>query len=197
MKLKTLLSIILLSALVLVVIFDLIRSESNSDAAIEGEKPQAATSSQEEAAETANSGLQKGDVAPEFTLNNLQGEPVSLSDFRGKKVILNFWASWCGPCKEEMPVMQQFYEENQQNDVEVVAVNLTFFERNREAVHQFVEEYGLSFPVLLDEDKKQQETYQAVTIPTSYFVDSKGVIQQKFIGPMTIEYMRETVEQME
>ncbi|WP_165820883.1 redoxin domain-containing protein [Pueribacillus theae] len=142
------------------------------------------------------SGLKIGEMAPDFTLNDMQGNPVSLSDFRGKKVILNFWGSFCGPCREEMPAMQKFYETYKEKDVEVVAVNLTYFERKREEVDQFVEEFGLTFPIPLDEKGKQKEVYKIIPIPTSYFLDEKGIVQQVHFGPMTYEFMEETIKNM-
>ena len=78
------------------------------------------------------SALREGAEAPDFELTTLEGETVKLSDYRGKKVILNFWATWCPPCKAEMPHMQNFYEENKDKDVEIVAVNLTNMDKGSE-----------------------------------------------------------------
>lgn len=141
-------------------------------------------------------GLKIGEIAPDFTLTNLEGQEISLSDFRGKKVVLNFWASWCGPCRKEMPAMQKFYEAYKDKNVEVIAVNLTHFERKREHVDEFVNEFGLTFPIPLDVDNEQYETYNVLTIPTTYFLDENGVIKERHLGPMTYEFMKNTIEKM-
>lgn len=141
-------------------------------------------------------GFKEGERAPGFTLNDLQGNKVSLEDFRGKKVILNFWASWCGPCRDEMPDMQEFYEEKKDQNIEVVAVNLTHFERNRDEIEQFVSEFDLTFPIPLDEGGHQKEVYQVINIPTSYFLDEEGIIKHVYRGPMTKAYMEDKINEM-
>lgn len=141
-------------------------------------------------------GLQPGESAPDFTLTTLSGEQLSLSDLRGKKVILNFWATWCGPCRAEMPDMQKFYESHQ-DEVEILAVNVTESEASAENVDLFVEDYGLTFPILLDEKSQVVTTYQALTIPTSYLIDSNGVIQNRMIGPMNYDWMKQATAAME
>lgn len=139
-------------------------------------------------------GIEIGKVAPDFELSKLDGTKVKLSDLKGKKVILNFWATWCGPCQREMPDMQEFYNQYQK-DVEILAVNYTASEgsEGQEKVRKFAEEKGVTFPILLDTDIKVTTTYKVITIPTSYFVDTEGVIQDKFIGPMTVKEMEKRV----
>ncbi|HSP21696.1 MAG TPA: redoxin domain-containing protein [Planococcus sp. (in: firmicutes)] len=126
----------------------------------------------------------EGQAAPDFELTSLDGEAVRLSDYRGKKVILNFWATWCPPCKAEMPHMQKFYEANKDKGIEVLAVNLTSIDKGEESVHAFVEEFGLTFPIPMDRDGTLGPQYQAVTIPTTYIIDTEGIIQKKIVGPM-------------
>ncbi|MEH6890209.1 TlpA disulfide reductase family protein [Bacillus sp. JJ864] len=142
----------------------------------------------------AQNGIEIGKVAPDFELSKLDGTKVKLSDLKGKKVIVNFWATWCGPCQREMPDMQEFYSKYQK-DVEILAVNYTASEGTdgKEKVRKFAEEKGVTFPILLDTDIKVTTTYKVLTIPTSYFVDTKGVIQDKFIGPMTVQEMEKRV----
>ncbi|PEA53371.1 thiol:disulfide interchange protein [Bacillus pseudomycoides] len=142
----------------------------------------------------AQNGIEIGKVAPDFELSKLDGTKVKLSDLKGKKVIVNFWATWCGPCQREMPDMQEFYNKYQK-DVEILAVNYTASEGTdgKEKVRKFAEEKGVTFPILLDTDIKVTTTYKVLTIPTSYFVDTKGVIQDKFIGPMTVQEMEKRV----
>ncbi|WP_409251986.1 peroxiredoxin family protein [Bacillus sp. SCS-153A] len=140
----------------------------------------------------------EGDAAPDFTLMTLEGKEVSLSDYKGKKVILNFWATWCPPCKAEMPHMQEYYEEyHKKANVEMLAVNLTTIDEGKTAIKEFVEEYGLTFPILLDEEGTQGTIYKAQTIPTSYMIDTNGIIQHKILGPMNKEMMIQLVKSMD
>lgn len=132
----------------------------------------------------ANEGLNKGEQAPDFELTTLEGEPIRLSELQGKKVILNFWATWCPPCKAEMPHMQNFYEDYAETEnVEIVAVNLTSGDREA-SVEEFVKDYGLTFPIPMDVEGEVGQKFQAVTIPTSYIIDTNGLIQHKIVGPM-------------
>ncbi len=143
-------------------------------------------------------GLSKGDKAPDFGLTTLGGEKVKLSDYKGKKVILNFWATWCPPCKAEMPHMEKYYEKNaDKENVEILAVNLTSMDKGEKKVKEFVDGYGLTFPILLDAEGKIGEEYQAFTIPTTYMIDTKGNIQHKIVGPMNEDMMGKMVAGME
>lgn len=188
MKIKTILAVILLTVLAIFVVREIV--VSNEDDKNLNDEQIESTADMEAIQET---GLQIGETAPDFTLTNLQGDEMTLSNFRGKKVVLNFWASWCGPCRSEMPDMQKFYEATSDKNIEVLAVNLTHFERQREHVDEFVKEFGLTFPIPLDVDNKQYEAYKVLTIPTTYFLDEQGIIQQKHLGPMTYEFMEEII----
>ncbi|PFO53713.1 thiol:disulfide interchange protein [Bacillus cereus] len=145
----------------------------------------------------ARNGIEIGKSAPDFTLTKLDGTNVKLSDLKGKKVILNFWATWCGPCQQEMPDMEAFYKEHKEN-VEILAVNYTPSEKGggEEKVSNFVKEKGITFPILLDKNIDVTTAYKVITIPTSYFIDTKGVIQDKFIGPMTQKEMEKRVAKL-
>ncbi|PFG04688.1 redoxin domain-containing protein [Bacillus sp. es.034] len=146
----------------------------------------------------AEQGLTKGDRAPDFTLTTLDGKEVKLSDYQGKKVILNFWATWCPPCKAEMPHMEQYYEKKAKKEkVEILAVNLTSQDEGEKAVQQFVDGYELTFPILMDEKGDIGDEYRAFTIPTTYMIDTNGLIQHKIVGPMNEEMMGKMVEGME
>lgn len=138
-------------------------------------------------------GLNEGNIAPDFQLINLEGKEMKLSDLQGKKVILNFWATWCPPCKEEIPDMQKFYEEHGEGNeqVEILAVNLTYSERNKADVEKFAKNYQMTFPILLDTNEEISDLYQVFTIPTSYLIDSKGIIRKKIIGPMDEKILNE------
>ncbi|MDN7244433.1 peroxiredoxin family protein [Planococcus shenhongbingii] len=143
-------------------------------------------------------GLAKGKVAPDFELTTLDGETVSLSDYQGKKVILNFWATWCPPCRAEMPHMQKYFEEQaKEENVEILAVNLTTEDRGIDKVKTFVREYDLTFPILMDLEGEIGASYQAVTIPTSYMIDTKGRVQNKIVGPMDETMIEKMVSNLE
>ncbi len=128
--------------------------------------------------------LKEGDVAPDFQLETLSGETMRLSDYQGKIVVLNFWATWCPPCVEEMPHLQAFYENNKDQAIVVIAVNLTSEDNGIDAVEEFVKEHELTFPIPLDHDGTIGEQYGAFAIPTSYIIDADGVIRQKYVGPL-------------
>ena len=133
-------------------------------------------------------GIQPGEAAPDFSLETLDGEVVSLSELKGEKVILNFWATWCPPCREEMPEMQKFYDAHQ-DDVKVIAVN---FNEKDEKVKDYLEEFGYTFPSPLDSDGATGTDYGVITLPTTYFINSEGIIQeQRHVGPMDYEFMEE------
>lgn len=139
-------------------------------------------------------GLEKGNIAPDFELETLDGETVSLSDFRGKRVMLNFWATWCPPCRAEMPDMQKFHENK---DVVILAVNLTGERDSRKNVTEFVDDYGITFRILMDEDLSVSYLYQIQPIPTSYLIDSNGVIHNKAFGAINYELMVQEFEKMQ
>ena len=140
--------------------------------------------------------VEEGTQAPDFELTTLDGKKAKLSDYRGQKVILNFWASWCPPCKAEMPHMQKFHEKNKDNNITILSVNLTRSDRGITAVQNFIKKNKLTFPVLLDEKGDIGKTYQAFTIPTSYIIDQKGIIRKKMIGPMDEDMMKNFTDNM-
>ncbi|WP_422123769.1 peroxiredoxin family protein [Planococcus sp. X10-3] len=143
-------------------------------------------------------GLAKGETAPDFELTTLDGETARLSDYKGQKVILNFWATWCPPCRAEMPDMQRYYEEQaQQENVEILAVNLTTEDRGMDEINAFIEEFSLTFPIPMDTEGEIGELYQAAAIPTSYMIDTEGRVQNKIVGPMNEQMMEDFIGNME
>ncbi|TFB23115.1 redoxin domain-containing protein [Filobacillus milosensis] len=148
----------------------------------------------EEVQSNSDVGLEIGSEAPDFELETLDGETVKLSDYRGKRVMINFWATWCPPCRAEMPDMQKFYEEK---DVVILAVNLFETESSIQDVHDFKEDFELSFQIPIDKKGDVSTEYQILPIPTSYFVDSNGIIQHKSMGAMNYEMMVKEFEKME
>lgn len=143
-------------------------------------------------AQTVSVGIEEGDRAPNFKLSTLDGKVLTLSSQKGKKVLLNFWASWCPPCKAEMPDMNVFYQKYH-HKVEIFAVNLTMAEKNKQDVTKFVKDHGLTFPILLDVKGQVGNMYQAFTIPTTYVIDTNGIIQKKIIGPLNQETMEKLI----
>src|SRR5699024_7178323 len=112
-------------------------------------------------------GLEKGKLAPDFEVTTLDGEHVKLSDYRGERVMLNFWATWCPPCRAEMPDMQKVYEKE---NVTILAVNMIETESNEEDVADFVKSYELTFPILIDENSNIMMDYRIQAYPTSYLI---------------------------
>jgi len=140
-------------------------------------------------------GLKQGNIAPDFELELLEtGEQVQLSDYRGNKVMLNFWASWCGPCRAEMPDMEKLHNNE---DVAVLAVNLASTEKNSSDITDFVEEFELTFDVLLDETNEVATLYAIKPIPTSYLIDEDGIIQNMAQGALNYEMMIQGFEMMD
>lgn len=141
---------------------------------------------------TAEIGTSKGDVAPDFSLPNLGGGSQSLRDLRGSTVILTFWASWCAPCRAEMPDMQVAYGELRDRGLVVVGVNEG---ETLERVEAFVQEFGLTFPIVLDEKQGTARTYGVRAYPTTLVIDGEGVIQEVVVGgPLTRSAILRLVE---
>lgn len=121
--------------------------------------------------------VEVGKPAPDFQLPDLDGKEVNLSDFKGKPVLLNFWAGWCRPCVEEMPYLQQVYEE--WPELVVLTVNLG---DSPSTVNRFMQSHQLSLPVLLDTKQSLAQKYNVVSIPTTFFIDKDGIVRAKIIG---------------
>ncbi len=124
-------------------------------------------------------GINEGELAPDFELQSLDGEAVSLSDFRGQPVLLNFWATWCGPCVGEMPLLQEIHEEWEAKGLALLAVNVG---DTSTQVKDFMQSYNLSMPVLLDTRRSVSGRYSIIGIPTTFFIDKDGIIQEKVVG---------------
>jgi len=133
---------------------------------------------------TTEGELREGSRAPDFQLTELGGEAVSLSDMRGMTVLLNFWATWCPPCRAEMPYIQQIYEEGASRGLMVLAVNLG---ESPAEVKEFMESNNLSFPVLLDINKEVGRSYGIQAIPTTFIIDQSGIIRVIEVGAFTSE----------
>lgn len=114
------------------------------------------------------------DLAPQFTMKTLKGEEVSLSDYRGKFLLLNFWATWCGPCKAEMPSLETLYNKFKTKNFDILAVSNDIF--GARVVEPFVEAYKMTFTVSLDQDLKISNKYKVISLPTTFLIDPEGNI---------------------
>lgn len=126
----------------------------------------------------------------DFTLKDLNGNNITLSSLRGKKVFLNFWATWCPPCRSEMPDIERIYKKYKDSDVYVLTVNVN---EPHSTVKKFIDEYNYSFPVVLDDTGEVSQKYQITGIPTSYFIDSDGNISDKHVGALTFDDMEKYI----
>jgi peroxiredoxin len=126
--------------------------------------------------------------APEFTLQTLDGAPVKLSDFKGKVVLLNFWGTWCEPCKEETPALEAAYQNLKDQGFVIIGVDLLNTERSQnygvQEVRQFVNQYGVTYPIVLDESGGVAQAYAIHPIPTSYFIDQQGKVRYLKVGQL-------------
>lgn len=141
----------------------------------------AGCSSRNTSAQGYAEGNEVGNLAPDFQLQNPSGQAVSLSQFRNRPVLLNFWASWCGPCREEMPLIQGIFEDKAWSDKGLVILGIDLGE-DSVTVERFMKSNGLSFPVLLDTKQNVAEKYNIRAIPTTFFIDEDGIIKDIRIG---------------
>jgi len=118
-------------------------------------------------------------AAPELILEDLAGNRVSLDDYQGSVVLVNLWATWCPPCRAEMPTLLEFYEKYKSDGFVLLAINQ---EETRETVEPFVEEFGLTFPIWLDPDYLAQREFNTMNLPSSYIIDRAGQVRLMWIG---------------
>ena len=123
--------------------------------------------------------IEAGQVAPAFTLPDLAGNPVSFSEMRGAVSLVLFWASWCGPCMQEMPEVQAMFEQYRDQGFQVVAVN---FGESKTTAQKTVDQLGVTFPVLLDRWGNVAAEYRVMGLPLSFFVDGEGVVHERIFG---------------
>ncbi len=136
-----------------------------------------------------------GMPAPDFSFPDLDGQPVSLSDYKGKFVLLNIWATWCGPCVSEMPAMEKLHNKFKNEDFQILAVSIDT--QGKKVVAPFMEFHNLSFKALLDTRGTIKRSYRTTGIPESFIIDKNGIILKKVIGaidwssPKVIQYFQE------
>ncbi|MEE8538436.1 MAG: TlpA disulfide reductase family protein, partial [Woeseiaceae bacterium] len=126
----------------------------------------------------ASSGL-TGQTAPDFVLKSATGENLRLSEYRGDVVMINFWATWCGPCRQEMPLLDELYGRYQRVGFNLLGVNIDDDSRRAMAM---VNELGISFPVLFDEDKKVSKLYEVEAMPLTILLDREGTVRHVHHG---------------
>lgn len=126
--------------------------------------------------------LQVGDRAPDFDLVSLTGDRVRMANLEGKPLILNFWATWCGPCRREMPALADVYRRYRDQGLELFAINVG---ESPVAVEQFLRQVGVEVPVLLDRDDQAQEAYRILPLPTTFFIDRSGIIRAIYTQQMS------------
>jgi len=120
-----------------------------------------------------------GKRAPEFTLKDLNDKMIALSSLQGNVVLINFWATWCPPCRAEMSSLNNLYKEYKNNGLTVIAVST---DRSASSVKDFLSKKPVELPVLLDSESKVSRRFKVFSLPTSFLLDKKGVIVQKFLG---------------
>ena len=135
--------------------------------------------------------MQIGDLAPDFTAPTQDGSTVTLSDLRGQPVVLNFWATWCPPCRAEMPDLVAAYEAHKDNGLVIVGVNE---QDDEDKALAFMEQYGIEFPVLLDSRGDLASLYTARGLPTTFFIDRDGNVAEAWSGMLTADLLDERLQ---
>jgi peroxiredoxin len=130
----------------------------------------------------------EGSLAPDFLLETLGGGEIRLSDLRGKAVVVNMWATWCPPCRREMPQFVAAYDRYREQGLEIVAVNV---QESESVISPFADDFGVDFPVALDRSGEVAEEYRIIGLPTTYFIDREGVVRDVFEGPFS-EQLQDT-----
>jgi peroxiredoxin len=139
---------------------------------------------------------QVGFTVPGFTLDSLSGDSITLTDLRGKVVVLNFWASWCPPCRAEMPAMNAVYEKFRDQGLVVLGVNTTYQDSEANA-RAAIQEWGLTFPIVFDRNGATGRQYHVQAMPTTFFIGRDGMIRDiVFGGPMSEALIASKIEQL-
>ena len=137
--------------------------------------------------------LQVGDRAPDFSLADLDGEPIRLADFAGRPVIVNFWASWCVPCVEEFPILAQAIEEHA--DIGLAVIGIVYRDRS-EAARAFADELHATWPLAMDPDERVARAYGVFGPPESWLIGPDGTVVSRHIGPFTADELAEALAQI-
>lgn len=133
---------------------------------------------------------QKGGTVTDFTIGALDGDPIALADYEGEVIIMNFWATWCPPCRAEMPGINRFYEAYKDDGLVVLAINE---EESAETVRPFIQTNNFSFPVLLDSEGRVAQQYSTRSFPTTFIIDRQGIIQHVQTGEISEDELARVV----
>jgi len=138
----------------------------------------------------------QGFSAPDFSVDLLNGGQITLSGLRGQPVVLNVWATWCPPCRQEMPALEKVYNDFKEQGLVLIGMNLTS-QDSEKTVAAFVQEFGLSFPIALDRDGTVQKKYKISGYPTTFFIDREGTIRSVVVGgPMSAALIQSKVDEL-
>jgi len=129
-------------------------------------------------------------AAPQLALEDMEGKSVSLRDHIGSVVLVNLWATWCPPCKEEMPALQSFYERHKSDGFILVGINQ---EETSEVVRPFVADFGLTFPIWLDENYLAQREFNTLSLPSSFVIDRGGTVRLMWVGAVSEKFLEKHV----
>lgn len=171
----------IITVLFFVLLFMVGCSQDDPSQQVNGHMEEEQNKAEEQGQSQSTTGLQKGQIPPSLVLETLSGELFSEAELEGKKVVINFWATWCGPCRMEMPDMVRVAEEYK-DDLVVLAVNVA---EDESEVESFVQEFEMDFPVLLDRTGELTSQFQVLAIPTTYFLNSDGTIAVKHTGMLS------------
>jgi len=140
-------------------------------------------------------GPQIGYRAPDFALQSLDGSMIGLSDLFGKYVLINYWATWCVPCKEELPILERLHQEYKSRGLVVISVD-AIEQDTVEKLQEVINQIGMTFPTILDQGNQFSDAYQAIFFPTSFFIDTNGVIRDVTLGNSSEEVFRQKIERL-
>jgi peroxiredoxin len=138
------------------------------------------------ACESGPPGPRVGKPAPEYGATTLQGDTVALSSLRGKVVLLNLWATWCAPCRHETPFLQSLYEQRRDEGLEIVGISMDTGDA-RDQVEEFVREFGVRYPILLDPQMRGMDSYRVLGLPASFLIDRDGTLRWMRFGPVSAD----------
>lgn len=132
------------------------------------------------------------EAAPDFALQDVDGKVVRLSDYRGQVVVLNFWATWCTPCRREFPEFAQTYDRERGRGLAILGVNV---KENLSSVRRFTSDFGATFPILMDAEGDVASQYRIAGLPVTWFIDAEGILRAQVIGLVTKELLRVNLEE--
>ena len=134
-----------------------------------------------------------GSKAPDFSMTGISGQQISLKDLRGQGVLVNFWATWCYPCREEMDDLKAAYEKYKDQGIVILGIDM---KEGEETVRKFTDSYKITYPILIDTDGKVSDAYNVFGIPSSFFIDREGIIRDIILGEMNQDSINNKIEKL-